>query len=93
MSDIKFSALWAVSGVVIGFSAISISYWLLHSTIPGYEFLAGPGIVAANFFSEEIDFWPKISIMLTGQYLAYFVAIFAVRKLIGFIGLFFQDSG
>ncbi|KGJ92773.1 hypothetical protein [Thalassotalea sp. ND16A] len=62
MSDIKFSALWAISGIVIGFSAISISYWLLHSTIPGYRFFAGPGIVAANFFSEEMIFGRKLAL-------------------------------
>ena len=84
MSDLKFSALWAISGVIIAFSAIAISYWLLHHAMPGYTILAGPGILTANLFTEEINLWPKISIMLTGQYLTYFVIILAVRKLIKF---------
>lgn len=82
MSDIKFSALWALSGVVIGFTAIAISYWLLHQAMPGYYLFVGPGILTANLFTEEINLWPKISIMLTGQYLTYFAIILIVRKLI-----------
>lgn len=81
MSDLKFSALWAFSGAFIGFVTIVISYWFLHTAMPGYHFLVGPGIAAANLFTEEINLWPKISIMLIGQYLAYFVVIFIGRKI------------
>lgn len=81
MTDYKFSALWALSGVVIGFVTIVISYWFLHTAMPGYHFLVGPGIAAANLFTEEINLWPKISIMLAGQYIAYFVVILIGRKM------------
>lgn len=81
MSDIKLSALWAISGVVIGFATIAISYWWLHTAMPGYKVLVGPGIATANLFTEEINLWPKITIMLTGQYLTYFIIIFLGIKL------------
>jgi hypothetical protein len=81
MSDIKFGALWALSGLAIGFIAFSVSYWVFENAIPGYKIMLYPGIVTARFFSEEIDFWPKLSIMLTGQYVFYFSVIFLAKKL------------
>ncbi len=81
MSDLKFSALWALSGIVIGFIAIAIGYWILHSPVPGYQIVVAPGIAAANLFTEEINLWPKIAIMLAGQYLGYFTIIFAIKKI------------
>ena len=82
MSDLKFSALWAFAGAFVALLAFSISYGYLHSTFLGYKFLAYPGIVATRIFSEEIDFWPKLAILLAGQYVALFITIFVIRKLI-----------
>jgi hypothetical protein len=48
--------------------------------------LAYPGIVAARFFSEEIDFWPKLGIMLVGQYFAFFIVLFTARIALRFRG-------
>lgn len=84
MSDIKFAALWALSGLAIGFLAFSASYWIFESAIPGYKMMLYPGIVTTRFFSEEIDFWPKLSIMLAGQYFFYFLAVFLTKKLVRF---------
>jgi hypothetical protein len=82
MPNLKFSALWAFAGVFVALLAFSISYGCLHSTFSGYKFLVYPGIVATRFFSEEIDFWPKLGILLAGQYFALFITIFVIRKLI-----------
>jgi len=85
MSDLKFSCLWAVLGLVLGLLAFFMSYWFSGGTIPGYKILAGPGILTLRMFSEEISFWPKLSIMMAGQYLSYLGVIFIGRK--GFVRL------
>jgi len=81
MSDVKFSAQWALLGVLICFIVFGLGFWVFNQALPGYKMLAYPGIVATRFFSEEINFWPKLSIMLTGQYIAYFLGIYSVRKI------------
>jgi len=80
MSNLKFSGLWAVLGLVLGLAAFVISYWFSDGTVPAYKILAGPGIFTLRMFSEEISFWPKLSIMMTGQYLSYFGVIFIGKK-------------
>jgi hypothetical protein len=82
LSDLKFSGLWAVLGVVIGFSAFAISYWFSDGPIPSYKLLAGPGLLTLRMFSEEISFWPKLSLMMFGQYLVYFFVIFIGRRVV-----------
>ena len=59
----------------------SLSYGILHGNVPGYKIINYPGIVATRFFSEEIDFWPKLIIMLTGQFTCYFLATLAISPL------------
>ena len=83
MADIKFAAIWALSGLAIGLFAFSVSYWILESALPGYRIMLYPGIITARFFSEEIDFWPKFGIVLTGQYVFYFLVIYSAKQLIG----------
>lgn len=82
MNDINTSSLWAILGVLVGILVISVNFWLLNGALPGYKIFAGPGILTAGLFSEEIATWPKIGIMLTGQYLSCFVLILAIKKII-----------
>ena len=79
VADLRFAALWAVSGAVILVAAFGIAWWVVEGLYPGYRLLAYPGIVAARFFSEELDFWPKLGIMLVGQYFAFFIFLFTAR--------------
>jgi len=82
MSDLTFALRWAISGVAIGLFAFSFNYWMVPVSLPGYEILAAPAMLALQFFSEETPFWPKLTIFLTGQYLGYLALIFALRKLL-----------
>jgi hypothetical protein len=85
MSDTKFSAFWALVVVAITFFVFCINFWVIHGNLPGYIIFVYPGIATTRLFSEEIAYWPKLSIMLTGQYLAYFVMFLMVKKLSNFI--------
>lgn len=78
-ADLRFAALWAVSGAVILVGAFGIAWWVVEGPYPGYRLLAYPGIVATRLFSGELDFWPKLVVMLAGQYFAFVVVLFAVR--------------
>jgi hypothetical protein len=86
VADIKFAAFWAISGAVVLFVAFAINFWALEGSYPGYRLLAYPGITVAKFFSEEIYFWPKLSIMIAGQYVIYFLIIFVGKKLVRLVG-------
>ncbi len=80
MSDLKFSLLWALTGLFLALFAFVFNYNLHPVSIPFYEVLAGPAMLAIMPFSEETPFWPKLGIFLLGQYLFYFAVIFAFKK-------------
>ena len=86
MSDLRFSAQWATTGAVIVLVALGINFWIAQGSFPGYKIMAYPGIATTRFFSEEINFWPKVAIMLSGQYMAYFTTILVGRKLARLLG-------
>ena len=85
MSDIRFAGLWSLLGLAVGLFAFSMSYWYGSGPFPGYKVLVGPGILTLRMFSEEIDFWPKLSLMMAGQYIIYFVCLILSKKLYGAI--------
>lgn len=82
MSDLKFSLLWALTGLFLALFAFAFNYNLHPVNLPGYELFAGPAMLAVMPFSEETPFWPKLGIFLFGQYLFYFITIFVVKKLL-----------
>lgn len=86
MSDFKFASLWASLGLFIGFLAFAISFWFSDGPIPGYWFFAGPGVLTLQMFSEEVSFWPKLGLLLAGQYFICFALIFSTRKVLWNIG-------
>jgi hypothetical protein len=80
MADVKFSALWALTGVVIALITFAAGYWIYEEPVAGYKIVAYPGIVATRLFSEELDFWPKLSVLLGGQYIFCFIALLSLKK-------------
>jgi len=82
MSDLRSAALWAFAGIAIGLFAFTYNYTMVPISLPGYDFLAGPAMLALSFFSEETSFKVKLIIFLFGQYLGYFLVIFVMRKII-----------
>lgn len=82
MSDLKYSSLWAVVIVVLTILVFFMNYNGYPGVFPVYKILAWPGIVTLRIFSEEMIFLPKFLILLSGQFLAYFLVIFAFRKMI-----------
>ena len=88
MSDVKFSLRWALIGPVVVLLVFGVNYWIADGTLPGYKVLAYPGIISTRLFSEEIGFWPKLGIMLLGQYFIYMVVILIAKKLVRLVQAF-----
>lgn len=82
MSDLKYSSLWGIALVVLTVLVFAINYNGYPGFLPVYKILAWPGIVTLRLFSEEINFMPKLSILLLAQFFSYFLAIFLVRKIV-----------
>ena len=81
MRDLQFSALWALLGAVIGFAALAINFWFVGGSYPGYNLFVYPGIAVSRLFSEELNFWPKLGVMIMGQYLICLFSILAFRRI------------
>ncbi len=75
-SSYKLATLFAVFGMLIGIAAFMFNYYMVPTSLPGYEILLAPAMLALSFFSEETYFTPKMIILLTGQFVGYFVVAF-----------------
>jgi len=82
MSDLKFSSLLAIAIVALTILVFAMNYNGYPGAFSVYKILAWPGIATLRLFSEELIFFPKFVILLTGQFSAYFFAVFFVRKLV-----------
>ena len=76
---------WALVGVLIGLFAFSVNYHWYPAQLMGYEIFAGPAMFALSFFSEETNFWPKLAIFCTGQFLVYFILAAFVNSICSYI--------
>jgi hypothetical protein len=85
MSDLKSSAKWALISFITAAIAFTVNYNWLEGTLPGYRLLTAPGIVILRVFTEEIAFWPKLLLLLGGQYVVSLLIILATIKLIRLI--------
>ena len=82
VSDYKFSTISGFLGVVIGFCAFLFNYNMVPVSLPGYEILAAPAMLALSFFSEETDFIPKMILFHFGQFIGYFCFAYIFRKVV-----------
>lgn len=77
-SHYQKATLFGVLGMGIGFIAFLYNYYMVPSTLFGYEVIAAPAMFALSFFSEETYFIPKMVIFLFGQFLGYFFVVLIV---------------
>lgn len=80
-SDIKYSAVFGFLGIIIGILAFTFNYHMVTTSLPGYEIIVSPAMLALSFFSEETPFRPKMIIFLTGQFIGYFTVAYLYRKI------------
>lgn len=71
-ANIRILALYA--GLVVGAVAFALNWLVWEGLMPGYSVLLFPGNLTLSYlwhplFTEEIDFWPKLALQLSGQFM------------------------
>lgn len=88
----KSAVIGVYSGLIatiIGLGAFAISWnsWeLFNGPLPGYQFFIFPGNLTLIYFwhpifTEEVNFWPKLVMLLFGQ----FTVVTGIAALIAYI--------
>ena len=83
LNPLRSATIAGLTGALICFVAFAVNWWITKGPYPGYQPLTYPGILATRLFTEEIDFWPKLGIMIVGQGLVYFSVAWVVVRLAG----------
>ncbi len=81
MGPAKRAAIFAAIITLLAAGLFLFCYWIDDGLLPLYRLVAWPGVTWAQFFSAELDDWPKLVIVLVGQFLFCFIAIIAVNSL------------
>jgi len=79
--------------MIIGLIAFSISwnFWeFFNGPLPGYRILLFPGNLTLTYFwhpifTEEVNFWPKLFMLLLGQFIVVTSCVAAIIRLKKFI--------
>jgi len=69
VSAVKIGIIAGLASVFIGAIAFALSWNIWGGGMPGYRIFVFPGNFVLSFFSEEINFWPKLLLMLSGQFI------------------------
>ncbi|GAA6151976.1 hypothetical protein [Pseudoteredinibacter isoporae] len=79
---IKRSLLVAALMSLLAFASLSANYFF-HIGIWVYQVFALPGKWFLSFLSEEINFWPKLALLMSGQFvlsaIAAYLAAYVLR--------------
>jgi len=65
--------------VVIGGIAFTLNWNVWGGGMPGYRIFLFPGNFVLSMVTEEIDFWPKLLLQLTGQFVVITAAAAALE--------------
>jgi hypothetical protein len=79
-----------VAAVVIGLVAFTLSWNLWDfwgGPMPGFQVLLFPGNLTLIYlwhplFTEEINFWPKLALLLFGQFVVVFFVVGLIVSLV-----------
>lgn len=80
----------AIILTLVGLIAFIINWNLwefFDGPMPGYQILLFPGNLTLEYFwypifTEEVTFWPKLLMLITGQFVVSFVAVYLISKII-----------
>lgn len=88
--SLKSPLLIAIILTLVGLIAFIINWNLwefFNGPMPGYQILLFPGNLTLEYFwhpifTEEVTFWPKLLMLMTGQFVVSFVAVYLISKII-----------
>ena len=78
MADVKRACFWATICVIAGVVVFVLNR--LYGPVAAYSIILAPGNLLLGLFTEEINFWPKLSMLLSFQFLVSFTAIYVFLK-------------
>jgi hypothetical protein len=86
----KIPLICGVISVVIGAVAFTLSWnlWeVFNGPLPGYQIFLFPGNLSLIYFwhplfTEEVNFWPKLVMLLFGQFSVVTIMTFVLLKFI-----------
>ncbi|WP_445358261.1 hypothetical protein [Microbulbifer sp. ANSA005] len=78
---LRLSLVVGVISLTIGLLAFAYNWKIIGGGWPYFGTVLFPGNLVLSFFSEEIDFWPKFALQMSGQFLVSFLL---ARSLISF---------
>ncbi len=67
------------SCITVGLSALFLFLHWNFGPFELYPYVFAPGNFLAKLFTEEIDFWPKVSILMLGQFVFFFAFFLLIR--------------
>lgn len=83
LKALRIAVKFGVGSVVVGLLAFTLSWNLWDfwgGPMPGIELLLSPGNLTLVYiwhplFTEEVDFWPKLFLLMLGQFLVVTVVV------------------
>ncbi len=91
---VKIAMFYGVITVFIGLIAFSLSWNLwefFDGPLPGYRVFLFPGNLTLTYFwhpifTEEVNFWPKLFMLLLGQFIVVTSCVAVITSLKQFFG-------
>jgi len=86
MSNFKIKEIAFYSGVIallVGAVVFTLSWTIFGGGMPEYRFFLFPGNLVLSMFTEEIDFWLKLVLLLIGQFGVVTTAVAVALKIYG----------
>lgn len=72
-SIVQCSIIVAIIASIVGLAVFLLNFYCFNGNMPFYRVFNFPGLMFLKLFSEEIDFWPKLGLLISGQFGAYFL--------------------
>ena len=79
------ATLIGVLGVFLALFAFMVNYHFYPVSFFGYDIIVAPAMLMLSFFTEEINFVPKMLLFLSGQFLGYFLMAYLTFAVLAFL--------
>lgn len=94
LKSVKVAIYSGFIAVIIGLIAFSLSWNLwafFNGPLPGYRIFLFPGNLTLTYFwhpifTEEVNFWPKLFMLLLGQFIVVTSCVVVITSLKQFFG-------
>ncbi|WP_444922038.1 hypothetical protein ACJJID_06835 [Microbulbifer sp. CnH-101-G] len=78
--DVRQSIAIGVIALLIGIAAFAYNWLIVGGGWQYFRVFLFPGNLVLSLFTEEIDFWSKLALQMSGQFVVTFSATYLVRR-------------